>query len=255
MNSNTLIDGGWLTYTIAYQFSPQAIITEKDIFEAVKWCAVGPTICLDAVGTEPIRRKFYKEYKVKRGVHENKYNTGWAREIAQHINTYLEKSSYFYTIKEDHLEADDIIARIAVESAVESEESIFVYGHDKDLMQLPGVVMSETTVSKAINKIYPKTVQLKADYISRQQQVALGLILFGDTADNVPRLNKPRDMKTVRKLLASQTPFTDLLEHFEPNDIWRQLNLVLLPMPHLVGYDERMLSNVLDFLDTGAYWY
>jgi 5'-3' exonuclease len=257
MSKTTLVDGGWLSYNIAYQFEHGTDWDElgsRELFEKVSWCALNNmVVCLDAYSTTPVRRKIMPDYKCQRAGNEKKYGVQWARVLAHNITDFMHDSPLFKTVREDGLEADDLIARYSYENP---DTNITVYGVDKDLLQLPNVVfnnMYSYQKNQTVVKLYPGSITKFYEH-SNERLITLALILFGDVADNVPRLNKPRDMKTVKKLLSSSTPFTDLLNHFSPEDIWKQVNATTLPMPILLDYTEEMLSLVLEKMDTGDYW-
>lgn len=247
----TLVDGGYLSW--AYGCKPGATMswaTVKGFYTRV----FGTLVVMDSTGS--VRKDFNRAYKARRAVTREDPAKQAKYEMVQRFQAQkLFGDPSIFTASVSGFEADDLVAAILIHYPHLFNRPLKLIGVDKDLWQLPWDrfrmvnIKGQPTNFNSMLKKFPKYI---SEAIKSPSDVLLGLSLFGDRSDSIPKLAR-RDVKTVvLDIFGSRRKFTAAYEIFGSNFLD---NLYSAVLPHPFVYAKRPTPLVtLRYIDSGSYW-
>lgn len=246
-----IVDGGYL----AWCYGPNVAMHRAWTAGARESYSrrAGAIICLDAA--KSWRALAYLSYKMDR----KKRNASdpsrqeKANNVVKFIHGHLIPDPSIHTIRQELLEADDLVAMMVLLLA-DRKEKFEVIGTDKDLLQIPRPFLltrkdgEEVTIGSYAAKA-PKRI---GPLILEPKHVLLDLCVRGDSSDSIPPAIPPRRLEIAEVIFRSDKPFSRGYELLgEP--FLRNLILALLPGP--ICYGELLeKEEYIDLADSGEYW-
>lgn len=199
-------DMGYLVYHYAYR--PYLWGSERGMYTKFAGSV------LIGEGFKSIRKQLYPWYKANRKVSKQTPQQKEVREKAKFYWKEFEGIQY-ETIYHPLLEADDILALKALEGYT-------IVTNDKDLAQIPGTI--EKLKGNLKDNLYAGLPKSLHHLEMTEDRYLLTLVIYGDEADNIPRL-VPKGKKGI----------VDSLSVYESGDPW----LLALDM-----YGEQLIDNL-----------
>ena len=196
------------------------------------------------------RKKFfpaYKSHREKRVIDNPRLLETQIR--VMRFKKYLWRDPGFELAHVPGLEADDLIAIAAMMC-----KKVKVIGADKDLLQISQKRLTIEKIDGAIVtfptfvKRLPKTLW---PHISDEWDVILILSIMGDRSDDIPRILPPRDFDPLIKILHSEKPFSEAVDHFG-EDFIRNLYISVLPGPWVFDPIPKP-KELPDLFESGAF--
>jgi DNA polymerase-1 len=220
---------------------------------------LNPTRCFvvfDGQGGSLRRRKIYPEYKNRRAnkVRLNRIyqDDSTSESESQSIARQLVRISHYIdnlpitTIQMDNVEADDVIAYLALESF--SKSNVTIMSADKDFYQ---IVSDRTQVYSPTKKRIYGASEVLAEYGISSYNFVLFRALDGDPSDNIDGIEGcgPKTIIKAFPFLAEQKPYTidDLIAHAEKNESKLKVYSNVCKNKHILqrNYDLMQLSSTL----------
>jgi len=238
VNDVILVDGAFLWRSVVTNqdnFIYRHLKIVREFFHKV------PVVVLDAPGN--IRKVLDDTYKAQREETEE-------RKLVRKRSELLWENNYFPTIRLPGFEADDLIAYLVL-----AAPGLCVLSGDKDLFQLPGLEMytynkkrphnaDESILKKNFEDSFPKYL---LEYFTPGAQAAIVQALYGDRADNIPRLlPKKKKMATMvlDVIFCSENHIQEAYNTFGKQFIQ---NLEHVIMPHYMLYKDEF--DIMQFSD------
>ena len=228
------VDGGTFLW--------RSVISEDDkiIYNHVKWLRrlfAGKRLVFVLDSTQNIRLQV-AFYKASRPLDENRLTVLRRRDM-------LWEDRHVFTVRSCGYEADDLLAYFALRYP----ESIILSG-DKDLEQVPDIKLYTYTgdgkvAPREFGKSFP---QYLTPYLTPGTRYVLIQSLYGDKADDIPRLlpkKKTEAVKIIDAILASMNPFLEAYRIFGESF---RTNVWLTLMPSVTMYNRRL--KLVDLTDS-----
>lgn len=215
-----LIDGGYLSWVFGTR-------PEWGGWDTTKQKYTKSLIVLDS--PHSLRLAIYPDYKVKR-VTKRREDNEWSfrREAVMGFRRYLRADSLVPTFEVPGAEADDIVAILWMKGWGERVMAV-----DKDLLQVPGIILTNHHNEPMVHKkrMFPNYVKLPTN----PWGFALCQALFGDKSDSIPRLmpsNGYQSRDLWHRIKSDVDPLGCAYSLFGER-FWVNLQLVLIPTPLL----------------------
>ena len=226
-----LVDVGYLSWNVCYgmQFGRDEWRDTDLLIDR------GCKLCMDS--RRSLRSEKYNWYKSNRN-HLPAQTLILRKKAHKWVNQARERYP-FDILEEDGLEADDVIA-------LHYKTGDWIMTMDKDLAQLPDAVfidrkLEHWTIERLQNKKKLK-VNTPEHWLAYQ-------LMFGDVADNIPRLLLSKDRETAKFIQAQEHPLDWLMGGILPEKrVWESLDCLIVPTPLYTGIDHySFLANRYSF--------
>lgn len=227
-----VVDGGYLSW--CYGTTAQTVNGWSGSARLQFTARQGVLIVLDSDTSE--RTKFDPEYKSRR--REKKAENPERQEKADHVRYLVRdvimEDPLLSTVIYPGLEADDLVALIAVRRLTGQPCPLKVIGADKDLLQIDPLLMTLERISGEVGSIekfsrrLPKAVQ---PYIRAPRDVLLTLALMGDKSDSVPRLIPPYHLEQFINIMKNPGEAYYIARERFGQAFLKNLYLTVLPGP------------------------
>lgn len=199
------------------------------------------------------RKQFFKHYKSHRKTDRQKDKERWDEifECLNKITEEIRENFPYKVIGVDHMEADDIIATIALKYSISTD--IIIISNDKDFIQLQ---------SKSVKQYSP----MKKTFIkeSNPDKYLYDHILKGDRGDSIPNFLSPEDcfVTGVRQSSVHQKKIDEWFKQ-APEDVFDDeqleryntnkmlIDLTMIPKEYQKSIIDKF--NKTEKKDTGAY--
>jgi len=151
--------------------------------------------CLDEPLKNNWRKKYFPEYKAQRKMLEKQFNTSSIIKYIRNVvfkKINLEDTYGCQLISSPDAEADDVIAILIRE--LEGYSKKIIIASDKDFLQLENMTMYDMMGKE-------KTILPKVEHKLTPKSYILFKSIFGDTADNIPKVFSGYGEKRCLKLM------------------------------------------------------
>lgn len=225
---------------------------------AVRQSYSSALICWDS--DTSIRRDGFAGYKGRREERrKSDPERARRRERVKEFITVIRQDPMIAGCYLEGYEADDLVA-LHYLHALAAGERVAVYGIDKDLLQLPGIVDRLRNFDGSPRELvltdYPKRAPLYWPGTRDHRDLLLYQLLFGDRSDSIARLLLKGDKVTARRIHRARFPFLECYERWGARVI-ASLMLLLMPSPTLSSrwpdYHRNPESLLMD-LENDEYW-
>jgi hypothetical protein len=235
---------GYIVYQYAYK-DAHMWDTEK-YFYMHKWSGC----ILVGEGFESVRKTLYPWYKANRD-YSNTQRTEKQEVIHKRAKDIWEEiavDNKFTVISNPLLEADDILALKALEGYP-------IVTNDKDLLQLPEYCrITKIDGRRTRTNVHAHLPKSMWDIPLTPEKYLLTLCLYGDIADNIPRLI-PKGKKAIiasRGIYEHPTPWDEALQIYGQS-LLDNLFLAVLPNPYIfVNVPD--IQEVFNMVAHGVWW-